>query len=105
MTHSGGVWNVRILSLIHILFAASFLVKGQVQPLPETTSSGTTPAISHESAWETVNVKAGGDVMLARKVGRYMDAQGIDYPIQYVKDWLADADITIDVYKRQPCNL
>lgn len=78
-----------------LIFAASFLVKGQVQPLPEITSSGTTPAISHESTWETVNVKAVGDVMLARKVGRYMDAQGIDYPIQYVKDWLADADITM----------
>lgn len=69
-----------------LIFVSSFLVRNQIQSLPQIASSDTVPVVSNDSTWETVNVKAVGDVMLARKVGRYMDAQGIDYPIQYVKD-------------------
>lgn len=44
------------------------------------------------------DLKATGDIMLARKVGRYMAAQGVDYPVAQVAGFLQDADLTV-------CNL
>ncbi|MDD4798902.1 MAG: CapA family protein [Clostridia bacterium] len=41
-----------------------------------------------------ITVKAVGDVMLSRKVGRLMNEKGVDYPVKKVADYLADADLT-----------
>ena len=43
---------------------------------------------------QAITVKAVGDVMLSRKVGRLMNEDGVDYPVKKVADYLADADFT-----------
>lgn len=60
---------------------------------PCTEAAEALPASTYRA-----DIKAAGDIMLARKVGRYMAAQGVDYPVAQVAAFLQDADLTL-------CNL
>ncbi len=52
------------------------------------------PAPTPEPAEDTVTLNAVGDVMLARKVGRLIEANGTDYPLRQIGAELAAGDIT-----------
>lgn len=77
-----------LLSLIlPVLAMGDFSAFSPMETLPAA-------ALSPEDQEGQVTIHAVGDVMLARKVGQYMNGSGLDYPIARTKDFLMEADIT-----------
>jgi len=69
---------------------------GQGRDNLELTDEATLPVQGQPSQMvsDTVTLNVVGDVMLARKVGRLIEANGIDYPLRFLGSELAAGDIT-----------
>ncbi len=102
-------WFAMLLAVFAITLVCSLVAQGNIPEIPQAVNgNGAVQAVqagqdvgedqsakAEKEPWGTMRLKAVGDVMLARNVGKYMSQKGISYPLQYVADWLADADLTM----------
>jgi len=82
-----------------IISLTALVIGGVAWPLQRATwgienATDTTEVTGGRFDAPTVSLAAVGDIMLSRKVGRYIDQNGTDYPVREVAGRLAQADIT-----------
>ncbi len=83
-----------LIALVILTVGGTWLAKSQMPSLKKALAAEEyVPA--QEQAKDKILLKAVGDIMLSRKIGTYIDANGVDYPMAQVADYLKDADMTM----------
>jgi len=95
-----------LLAVLVITLVCAWVAKGNIPEISQSAGAGEDAAVLvssmsdeisevKQNPWGTMRLKAVGDVMLARNVAKYIQKEGISYPVSHMADWLADADVTM----------